>query len=259
MICSTTKPMTNRVIQSGTIVSRPVRTLRRMLSNICTPMPDLQPATPGTHHRAQPSTEPRVGLRHNSIRRENAGYRIQIGAATRCRMVPDVIALMIGLMIGLKRFVLLGALWLALTSNDPAAWPIGIVTAAAVTMLSLRLLPAAGRRVRLATLIALAPGFLTGSLRGGIDVARRAFDPRLPLSPGWLAYLVRLPSGAPRAALGGELSLMPGTLTAGEDGRALYVHCLDLDQPHDQAIATEERRIGASLGLALDDRREAPS
>ncbi|MGP9811979.1 Na+/H+ antiporter subunit E [Rhodopseudomonas sp. NSM] len=174
-------------------------------------------------------------------------------------MVTNMIALMTKLMIALKRFVLLGALWVALTSNDPAAWPVGLLTVAAATLLSLRLLPPAAHRVRLVTLVGLVPGFLAGSLRGGIDVARRAFDPRMPLSPGWLAYLVRLPSGAPRAALGGELSLMPGTLAAGEDGRAMYVHCLDLDQPHDEAIAAEERRIGAGLGLTLDDAGRPPS
>lgn len=158
-------------------------------------------------------------------------------------------------MIVLKRFALLAGLWLVLTANDPAAWPLGAATAAAGTALSLRLLPATGRGVRLVATLGLAPGFVAGSLRGGIDVAWRAFHPRLPLKPGWLRYPVRLPSGPPRAALGGELSLMPGTLAAGDDGPSLLVHCLDRDRPVAEEVAAEERRMAAAIGIALEGGR----
>jgi multicomponent Na+:H+ antiporter subunit E len=78
-------------------------------------------------------------------------------------------------------------------------------------------------------------------------VARRAFDPHLPLRPGWLIRDVALSAGG-RVALGAELSLMPGTLVAGSDGRALLVHVLDTGDDHEQALATEEARLVAVMG-----------
>jgi hypothetical protein len=47
-------------------------------------------------------------------------------------------------------------------------------------------------------MIRLAPGFLRSSLLGGIDVARRALHPRMPLDAGWIAYRTKLPRGLPR-------------------------------------------------------------
>lgn len=155
--------------------------------------------------------------------------------------------------IALKRFALLTLLWLVLTGNDPAAWPIGVVAATLGTAASLRLLPPMGRGTRLVATLALAPGFLARSLKGGLDVAWRAFHPRMPLKPGWILYPERLPPGLPRMSLGSEITLMPGTLAAGDDGRSLLVHCLDRDQPVTDSVAAEERRIGASIGIALED------
>jgi multicomponent Na+:H+ antiporter subunit E len=62
----------------------------------------------------------------------------------------------------------------------------------------------------------------------GVDVARRALDPRLPLRPGFVTYAPRLPPGGARDAFCALASLMPGTLPAdtNEDG-TLLVHCLD--------------------------------
>jgi multicomponent Na+:H+ antiporter subunit E len=158
-------------------------------------------------------------------------------------------------MIALKRFAFFAGLWLVLTANDPDAWLLGAATAAASTALSLRLLPPGLRRVHLLAIPRLVLGFLMGSLQGGIDVARRAIDPRLPLDPGWIRYPHRLPPGAPRAALGGALSLMPGTLAAGGDGPDLLVHCLDRGQPVSESVAVEERRLGAVIGIELEKGR----
>lgn len=157
------------------------------------------------------------------------------------------------MVITLKRFILLFGLWLVLTGNDPSAWLVGALVAAAAAFLSLRLLPPeGGREVRLATTLRLVPGFAWASLLGGIDVAWRAFHPRLPLKPNWIAYPTRLPPGATRVSLGNQLSLMPGTLAAGGRGESLYIHCLDSDQPVAAQIAAEEQRIAESIGVKLD-------
>jgi multicomponent Na+:H+ antiporter subunit F len=52
----------------------------------------------------------------------------------------------------------------------------------------LRLLPPQPGHVRLTGLLSLIPHFLWKSVVAGVDVALRAFDPRLPLRPGFVAF-----------------------------------------------------------------------
>ncbi len=146
----------------------------------------------------------------------------------------------------LRRALLLSGVWAALVGADPEGWVFGALAVPLATLLSLGLMPA-GRPASVGRLIALGPGFLLRSLVGGIDVARRAFDPRLPLRPGWMIRPVRLTPGG-RVALGAELSLMPGTLAAGSSGRDLLVHVLDTGTDHGQALDVEEVRLAAVMG-----------
>jgi multicomponent Na+:H+ antiporter subunit E len=78
--------------------------------------------------------------------------------------------------------------------------------------LSVWLLPL-GAPVRIGSVLRQMPHFIYQSLVGGIDVAWRAFAPSMPIKPCWIAIRINLPEGG-RVALGGELSLMPGTLAA---------------------------------------------
>jgi multicomponent Na+:H+ antiporter subunit E len=112
--------------------------------------------------------------------------------------------------------------------------------------LSLHLLPAR-HPLQLWRLLGHLPRFVRGSIIGGIDVARRAFARDMPLDPGWVEVEVALPEGG-RAALGGELSLMPGTLAAGcREGR-LLVHLLDRGAGFDAAIPQEAAALAAMIG-----------
>jgi multicomponent Na+:H+ antiporter subunit E len=142
-----------------------------------------------------------------------------------------------------KRFAILFGLWLVLSAADPAGLGFGLAAAAAATWLSRRLAPPADRPLRLLRLLALAPGFLRGSIAGGVDVAWRALHPRLPLRPGWIAYRPRVPEGVARVVLGSELSLLPGTLAAGSEAGCLLVHCLNVEMPVVRAIRDEEERL----------------
>ena len=129
---------------------------------------------------------------------------------------------------------------------------VGLLAAAAATWVSLRLSPPTPGRLRFGALARFALHFVWQSVVAGVDVARRAFDPRLPLKPGYLAYPVRLPPGPARSTFGAVTSLMPGTLPVGTDvNGALVYHCLDMDQPvaanlaRDEALLTRVRRGGA--------------
>lgn len=144
------------------------------------------------------------------------------------------------------RSALLGTIWLALTEADPAALlPAALLVPAAV-WLSLRLLPAR-RPLALWRLARHLPRFVAGSLTGGIDVARRALSPSMPLDPGWVAVPLDLSDGG-RVALGAELSLMPGTLAAGSHDGRLLVHLLDRQAGFEAAIPREEAEIAAIIG-----------
>ncbi len=149
-----------------------------------------------------------------------------------------------------RRLVLLSLVWLILAGGG--ALPLGALVVPAACWLSFRLLPPTGP-LRLIHLAATTLGFMWQSLLGGLDVARRAFDPRLPLDPGWIDVEVDLLEGG-KVALGGELSLMPGTLVAGSDGRRLLVHVLDRGQDVARTVRVEEGRLGRVIDRAGRER-----
>ena len=159
---------------------------------------------------------------------------------------------------GIERFVLFAVLWIVLTGLYPGGLYFALPAVAAATWASLLTLPPRDRRGSVLAALRLAIGFLWQSVLGGIDVARRAFDPRMPLAPGWRLVRTRLPEGGARVALASEISLLPGTLAAGSRGDDLLVHCLDTRQDVAAATAREEARIAQAVGLD-EDREEGAS
>jgi len=156
-------------------------------------------------------------------------------------------------LIFLKRLAIFLGLWLVLSGASMSGLAFGLPTAVLAALASMRLLPPGGRQTSLIRLVAMVPGFLWHSVRGGVDVAWRAFHPSLPVSPGWLHWRTKLPRGGPRITLGSELSLLPGTLVAGSRGDILYVHCLDIRKDIAAEVAAEEARISAAIGEARDE------
>lgn len=145
----------------------------------------------------------------------------------------------------IERFALFFGVWLILAGGEGIGFGLG--AAAAATWTRHRLALPDERPLHLLRLTVLIPGFLYRSIIGGIDVARRAFHPAMPLNPGWISFPSRLPPGAARVMLGGELSLMPGTLVAGEDKDCLLVHCLDTEMPIAKQVADEETRLRGAV------------
>ena len=142
---------------------------------------------------------------------------------------------------GIARAVGFFALWIILTGGNPADLVAGSLAALAATWASLRLLPPGTARVRLTALARLALRFLRQSIVAGVDVARRALDPRLPLHPGFVVYPVSLPPGPAQNVFTTLMSLLPGTVPTGSlaEGR-LLIHCLDVEQPVVAQLAAEE-------------------
>lgn len=137
-------------------------------------------------------------------------------------------------------------LWLVLLGGAEQLL-FGVLTSAVAALLSLRLLPRGELRLRPLALLAIAVHFLWQSVRAGIDVAWRAFHPRLPLAPGFLVYRPQLPPGAARNLFTSYTSLLPGTVPCGdEDGNVIY-HCLDMTQPNAAQLTAEEARLRGAI------------
>jgi multicomponent Na+:H+ antiporter subunit E len=150
------------------------------------------------------------------------------------------------------RFLAYLAIWLVMVGTGFGDVLPGLAAAGLATWCSLALLPSrrGPGRVRPLRLLRLLLRFVWGSVLAGLDIARRAFSPALPLAPGWLVYSSRLPQDAPRNLFMSIASLMPGTMCTGtDDSGALIVHCLDVGQPVARQLADEEARLAAALGL----------
>lgn len=131
---------------------------------------------------------------------------------------------------------------------------VGALAAAWATWVSLRLLPPDPGRIRWAALARLAIHLLWHSIVAGVNVALKAFHPRLPLNTGFLAYRVGLPPGTARSVFGACSSLMPGTLPVGTDARdALVYHCLDLEQPVLAGLTRDEELFNRVRSPAVVD------
>ena len=148
------------------------------------------------------------------------------------------------------------AVWVVLIGTSPSDLATGVLAAAAATRISLVLLPPGPRRVRLTVVLSLIPHFLWKSVVAGVDVARRALDPRLPLRLGFVAYPERFRSGPARNAFASYTSLLPGTLSVEDDGETLLCHCLDIGQPVAAELASEEAALAQALGGHNADQTE---
>jgi multicomponent Na+:H+ antiporter subunit E len=142
----------------------------------------------------------------------------------------------------------LGAFWLVLTGFEPTALAFGAPAVLAGAALAFLFPPATPWRIAPLAALNFAAFFAWQSVRGALDVARRALDPRLPLAPGFRTVILTIGRGPGRVLLANTISLLPGTLSAEIEGRRLIVHTLDLDGDLAAEVAALEARIRAVFG-----------
>lgn len=150
----------------------------------------------------------------------------------------------------LNRSVIFALLWVTLTGGEADALIYGGLAVAAATLLSLRLYPADQPGIVLWRVAAFLPRFLTDAFMGGLDVARRALDPRLPIAPGWVRAELTNRNEAAGVLLGGVVSILPGSVAAGPGDAAMDVHLLNVTGYSADRMQADERRV-----LGLFDRR----
>jgi len=90
------------------------------------------------------------------------------------------------------------------------------------------------------------------SLIGGIDVAWRAFHPRLPIAPDLIEYPLRLPPGQSQVFMANTVNLLPGTLSAALDRNIMKVHVLDSQKDFLSELEAVEQNVARIFGLSLN-------
>lgn len=151
------------------------------------------------------------------------------------------------------RFVILLGLWIVFDGVKLEGLAIGAMAAALAAWVSLRLLPPSSKRLRIFPLLSLGVHFLWSSIVAGVDVAWRAFQPRMPLRPGFVTCDCGIPPSTMRDLFLSMVSLMPGSVPVADEGGRIVMHCLDTEQPVAAQFADNEAR----LRRALEDRRNA--
>ncbi len=138
---------------------------------------------------------------------------------------------------------LAAGLWWVLAGGDVTSWKIGVPAAFAAAAISLLQPPPRRQRLRLRGTLRFIPYYLYQSARGGVDVARRALSPSLPLAPGFVPFVTRLPRGPARTFFMAVISLLPGTLSVRIDGNQLMIHVLDMHLPIAESLGALEARV----------------
>jgi multicomponent Na+:H+ antiporter subunit E len=157
-----------------------------------------------------------------AIRKPSAGREPLTGAELGARLVGFLV------------------LWIVLIGPSLADLGMGIVAAAVATWASVALWPPAAR-LSTGGIAYFALRFLWQSIVAGLDVARRAFAPRLRLKPGFTTCRTSVSAGLARDAFCAAMSLQPGRLPVDmEPGGAILIHCLDVDEPAAIAFSQDE-------------------
>jgi multicomponent Na+:H+ antiporter subunit E len=147
----------------------------------------------------------------------------------------------------LRRFVLTLVLavllWWVLAHGQGLSSPLAWLAVLGAALSTLVLPPSRPFRLSPAALPRFAGFFLRASVMGGVDVARRALSPSMPLEPGFVRYTTALPHGAALTFFMAVISLLPGTLSVRLQGRLLTVHVLDTRLPIRESLEALEAHV----------------
>jgi len=153
----------------------------------------------------------------------------------------------------LTRITLFAGLWWIIAQGRTDAWIIGLPAVALAAMASIRLCSDTLPRLSIIGLFRFISLFITESIRGGIDVARRTLTPELRIQPGFSRYRPVLDDPHARVLLINCISLLPGTLSSSIDGDYVELHLLDMRQDPVPQLQRLEHAIANIFRLKLEN------
>ncbi|MFO7801917.1 MAG: Na+/H+ antiporter subunit E [Desulfovermiculus sp.] len=143
------------------------------------------------------------------------------------------------------RICVFAFLWTGL-AGSLRDWPLALVFVLGAAASSLILyVPIPFRPIGLARFV---PFFLISSLQGGLDVARRAFSPAMPLQPGLITYKLNVVQPVAKVVFIWVVSLLPGTASVHLEGNILHIHVLDQNLRHGHKLHKLERYVAGMFG-----------
>ncbi len=150
---------------------------------------------------------------------------------------------------GWTRVAAFALVWWILTGGAVASWLVGVPAVLVATLVSMVLVPAFPWSP--IGVVCFLPFFAWHSLRGGVDVAWRAFHPQIPITPGLVEYPLRLSPGLPRVFMVNTASLLPGTLSAELGAESLIVHVLDTQKSVLSELMMVEQAVARMFAISL--------
>ncbi len=164
------------------------------------------------------------------------------------------------------KLLIFGILWAALTEGDPSQLGLG-VGIVVLAVLSPRLIPVGARAprspIRLRAIAAYLAYFFYHSLKGGIDVAYRAFRIGRPVRPVYLSYPLRIPHGIEgenaRIVFATSICVFPGSLSCVFREDTLIIQVLDEEIVDLPSIRRLEELVCDLFSISLPPGRVGPS
>lgn len=143
----------------------------------------------------------------------------------------------------LFRLVLYTVLWWGLSEGRlPSILPaLGFIVL--TTGVSFSCIPPGRWNIRVTALPGFLIFFLVQTFLAGMDVARRAFHPQLPLAPDVVAYTLQLPRQSAKIFFVWTVSLLPGTASVALEENQVLIHVLDKHQAQQDKLQSIEERI----------------
>ncbi|MDX1738724.1 MAG: Na+/H+ antiporter subunit E [Alphaproteobacteria bacterium] len=150
------------------------------------------------------------------------------------------------------RIILFALIWWILTAGKSDSWVVGVPTVVISVFVSMALTDQYRNNWRILSVMRFVAFFAKASVRGGFDVARRVFHPRLPLNPDWVDYPLTLKKQSARILMANIISLLPGTLSVELQDKQIKVHVLDNNQDVRSELQAVESAVGALLSSDSD-------
>lgn len=151
----------------------------------------------------------------------------------------------------LSRLIIFALLWWALTEGESYNLWFGVLVVIVATIGSVALQPVT--RMRPWQLGGVIVFFIRESISGGIDVARRAFSPSMPIAPGFTEVEFRLPDGPARVFLANLLNITPGTVSVELQPHSLRIHMLDENMPVEGKVREMEELMAKLFAVDLGE------